>query len=184
MLATGVQDEMFAPPEQRAGHFEKVFDYLGNYLGYLALRKDQQPRGGLVDVILRWSIRIRPIAALGGSGQYLVDRTFGGIATTTYVMAGEIHHLATRQSDPRPRATRGWLTIRPPSILFGIRCCTALSAWTSAGASARTSPDSRCGWATLEEWLRRIPDFGVKLRTAPVYETAISRTMKDLHLVF
>ena len=38
--------------------------------------------------------------------------------------------------------------------------------------------------ATFEEWLKRIPDFGIKPGTQPSYETGILRTMKELHLVF
>ena len=36
----------------------------------------------------------------------------------------------------------------------------------------------------LEEWLKRIPDFGVKPGTAPTYETGFLRSMRSLHLVF
>jgi cytochrome P450 len=36
----------------------------------------------------------------------------------------------------------------------------------------------------LEEWLKRVPDFGLKPGTAPLTETGILRTMKDLYLVF
>jgi cytochrome P450 len=38
--------------------------------------------------------------------------------------------------------------------------------------------------ATLDEWLKRIPEFGVKPGTAPVYETAFLRSMRRLELVF
>jgi cytochrome P450 len=37
---------------------------------------------------------------------------------------------------------------------------------------------------TLEEWLKRIPDFGIKPGTEPIFETGILRTMKNLQLVF
>jgi cytochrome P450 len=38
--------------------------------------------------------------------------------------------------------------------------------------------------ATLEEWLKRIPDFALKAGTAPVYETGFLRSMRSLHLVW
>jgi len=38
--------------------------------------------------------------------------------------------------------------------------------------------------ATLEEWLKRIPEFGLKPGTAPTYETAFLRSMRQLELVF
>jgi len=38
--------------------------------------------------------------------------------------------------------------------------------------------------ATIEEWLKRIPDFSVKPGTAPTYNTAFMRTMHKLELVF
>ena len=46
MLVAGVENGTFAPPEERQGHFAKVFEYLGN----LSIRKDEPPRD-LVDVI-------------------------------------------------------------------------------------------------------------------------------------
>jgi cytochrome P450 len=38
--------------------------------------------------------------------------------------------------------------------------------------------------ATLDEWLRRIPEFGVKPGTSPIYETGFLRSMRKLELVF
>nr|WP_298221963.1 cytochrome P450 [Acidocella sp.] len=38
--------------------------------------------------------------------------------------------------------------------------------------------------ATLEEWLKRIPDFALKAHTAPIYETGFLRSMRALHLVW
>ncbi len=38
--------------------------------------------------------------------------------------------------------------------------------------------------ATLEEWLKRIPEFSVKPGTRPVYSTAFMRSMHKLELVF
>ena len=36
----------------------------------------------------------------------------------------------------------------------------------------------------LEEWLKRIPDFGMKPGSEPTYETGFLRTMTKLELVF
>ena len=38
--------------------------------------------------------------------------------------------------------------------------------------------------ATFEEWLKRIPDFGIKPGTTPVYQTGFLRSMRKLELVF
>lgn len=38
--------------------------------------------------------------------------------------------------------------------------------------------------ATLQEWLKRIPEFSVKPATSPVYNTAFMRSMHKLELVF
>jgi cytochrome P450 len=37
---------------------------------------------------------------------------------------------------------------------------------------------------TLQEWLRRIPDFHVKQGTQPTYETGFLRSMRNLQLEF
>lgn len=234
MLVTGVEDGTFAPREERAGHFAKVFDYLGKYL---ALRKDQPPRGDLVDVIAAGvEYEDGKLAPWEDRVSILVDLTFGGIATTTYVMAGAIHHLATHQSDREalvdnpeliPGAVEEFVRVFPPVVALG-RTCTkdvevagtqmkegdfVLLGYGSASRDPRVVDDPttinitrdtvlhsafgvgqhRCIGsnlarlelrATFEEWLRRIPDFGVKPGTTPTYETGILRTMKDLHLVF
>jgi cytochrome P450 len=234
MLVTGVENGTFAPPEERAGYFAEVFDYLGKYL---ALRKDQQPRGDLVDVIAAGvEYEDGELAPWDDRVSILVDLTFGGIATTTYVMAGAILHLATHQSDREalvdnpeliPGAVEEFVRVFPPVVALG-RTCTkdvevagtqmkegdfVLLGYGSASRDPRVVDDPttinimrdtvlhsafgvgqhRCIGsnlarlelrATFEEWLRRIPDFGVKPGTAPAYETGILRTMKDLHLVF
>jgi cytochrome P450 len=234
MLVTGVENGTFAPPEERAGHFAEVFDYLGKYL---ALRKDEPPRGDLVDVIAAGvEYEDGQLAPWEDRVSILVDLTFGGIATTTYVMAGAIHHLATHQSDrealvDNPELIAGaveeFVRVFPPVVALG-RTCTkdvevagtqmkegdfVLLGYGSASRDPRVvdNPTTinitrdtvlhsafgvgqhRCIGsnlarlelrATFEEWLRRIPDFGLKPGTAPTYETGILRTMKDLHLVF
>lgn len=234
MLVTGVENGTFAPPEERAGHFDKVFEYLGNYL---AMRKDQPPRGDLVDVIAAGvEYEDGELASWEDRVSILVDLTFGGIATTTYVMAGAILHLATHQADREALvdnpdliagAVEEFVRVFPPVVALG-RTCTrdvevagtqmkegdfVLLGYGSASRDPRVVDNPatiditretvlhsafgvgqhRCIGsnlarlelrATFEEWLRRIPDFGVKPGTTPVYETGILRTMKDLHLVF
>jgi hypothetical protein len=38
--------------------------------------------------------------------------------------------------------------------------------------------------ATLEQWLKCIPDFALKAGTHPIYETRFLRSMRQLHLVW
>ena len=233
-LVAGVENGTFAPPEERAEHFAGVFGYLGDYL---AARKDQPARGDLVDVIAAgvpyedgelcpWEDRV----------SVLVDLTFGGIATTTYVMAGAIHYLATHQAardalvdnpDTIERAVEEFVRVFPPVVALG-RTCTrdvelagtemkkgdfVLLGYGAASRDPRVVENAspiditrdtvlhsafgvgvhRCIGSnlarlelrvTFEEWLKRVPDFGIKPGTTPVFETGILRTMKDLHLVF
>jgi cytochrome P450 len=233
-LVDGVERGTFAPLEERGEAFAGVFDYLGKYL---AIRRDEPPRGDLVDVIAAgvtyedgteapWEDRV----------SILVDLTFGGIATTTYVMAGAIHHLATHQGDREAlvdnpelieRAVEEFVRVFPPVVALG-RTCTrdtelqgtqlkegdfVLLGYGAASRDPRVVENPghidigrdtvlhsafgvgphRCIGsnlarlelrATLEEWLKRIPDFGIKPGTQPNYETGILRTMKNLQLVF
>jgi len=233
-LVDGVERGTFAPPEERGPAFAGVFEYLGKYL---EIRSNEPPRGDLVDVIAAgvayedgstspWADRV----------SILVDLTFGGIATTTYVMAGAIHHLATHQGDretlvDNPELIEGaveeFVRVFPPVVALG-RTCTrdvelagtqlkegdfVLLGYGAASRDPRVVENPakidigrdtvlhsafgvgphRCIGsnlarlelrATLEEWLKRIPDFGLRPGTAPTYETGILRTMKNLDLVF
>jgi cytochrome P450 len=130
MLVQGVENGTFAPPAERAGHFAKVFEYLGNYL---ALRRDQPPRGDLVDTIAK-GVEYAPGVASPWEDRVsiLVDLTFGGIATTTYVMAGSLHYLATHPSardalvdnpELMERAVEEFARVFPPVVALG-RTCT------------------------------------------------------------
>lgn len=130
MLVAGVENGTFAPPEERAGHFAGVFEYLGSYL---EKRSKEPPRGDMVDLIAGgveyegggeapWEDRV----------SVLVDLTFGGIATTTFVMGGATHYLATHPqelaelvADPEgiPRAVEEFVRVYPPVVALG-RTCT------------------------------------------------------------
>jgi cytochrome P450 len=129
MLVDAVERGTFEPPEERAGHFARIFEYLGEYL---KIRKDEPPRGDLVDVIAagvtyedgtpsEWKDQV----------SILVDLTFGGIATTTYVMAGAMHYLATNAGaretlvdnpDMIPAAVEEFARVYPPVVALGRTC--------------------------------------------------------------
>jgi cytochrome P450 len=166
----------------------------------------------------------------------LVDLTFGGIATTTYVMASAIHHLATHPADREalvdnpgmmPNAIEEFARCFPPIVGLGRTCMKdtelagtmikegdfVMLAYSASSRDPRIVKDPhkvditresvlhstfgvgphRCVGsnlarlelrATLEEWLKRIPEFGLKPGTAPTYETAFLRSMRQLELVF
>jgi cytochrome P450 len=130
MLVDGVEQGTFAPPAERATHFAKVFDYLGKYL---AIRKEEPPRGDLVDTIAAGvTYPDGTPAAWDDQVSILVDLTFGGIATTTYVMAGAMHYLATNPSarealvdnpELMPKAVEEFIRVFPPVVALG-RTCT------------------------------------------------------------
>jgi cytochrome P450 len=130
LLVDGVNNGTFAPREERAGHFAKVFEYLGKYL---ALRRDQPPRGDMVDTIAK-GVEYEPGVPCPWEDRVsiLVDLTFGGIATTTYVMAGSLHYLATNPGardalvdnpDLMERAVEEFVRVFPPVVALG-RTCT------------------------------------------------------------
>jgi cytochrome P450 len=129
-LVEGVEMGTFAqPPESRAGYFAFVFEYLGNYL---AKRKEEPPRGDMVDTIAagveyadgtrsKWEDQV----------SIIVDLTFGGIATTTFVMAGATHWLATNPEQRRwlvanpdriPNAVEEFVRTFPPVVALGRTC--------------------------------------------------------------
>ena len=131
LLVSAVEEGTFAqPPESRAGHFAKIFEYLGNYL---ALRRDEPPRGDMVDTIAA-GVEYEPgvLSPWEDRVSVIVDLTFGGIATTTFVMAGATHWLATHPEQRRwlvanpqsiPRAVEEFVRTFPPVVALG-RTCT------------------------------------------------------------
>jgi cytochrome P450 len=130
MLVDGVERGTFAPVHERAGHFARVFEYLGKFL---EARSKEPPKGDMVDTILKG------VTYEGGEPatwehkvSILVDITFGGIATTTYVMSSAIHYLATHPGerealidnfDMMPNAIEEFARVYPPVVGLG-RTCT------------------------------------------------------------
>jgi len=233
MLVNGVEDGTFAADlDLRAKSFAGVFSYLDRHLTW---RSTQPPRGDLIDTILAgvtyedgtqspWEHKV----------SILVDLTFGGIATTTFVMGSAIHHLATHPEqrqmlidDPAliENAIEEYARFFPPVVALG-RTATrdvevsgtqikegefVMLTYACASRDPRhmEEPDKidvrrqgiphstfgvgphRCIGsnlarieltATLEEWLKRIPDFRVKAGTAPTYVTGYLRSMRTLQL--
>ena len=129
-LVEGVERGTFDPPEERAAHFAFVFEYLGNYL---AERAKKESKGEMVDLIAQgvkypngemapWEDRV----------SVLVDVCFGGIATTTYVMADGMRYLAENPDQRQrlldnpelyPRAVEEFARVFPPVVALG-RACT------------------------------------------------------------
>lgn len=232
MLVEGVEEGTFGPPEERGPHFARVFEYLDTHLQW---RATQPPRGDLIDTILTgvtyddgteapWEHKV----------SILVDLTFGGIATTTFVMASAIHHLAEHPDDRKllieqpeyiENAIEEFARFFPPVVALGRTCTRDVEvAGTQmkegdfvmlayAGASrdplAIDDPDRidlrreailhstfgvgphRCIGSnlarielqtTLEEWLKRIPNYRVKPGTAPRHVTGFLRSMRSLEL--
>ncbi|MBW0103454.1 cytochrome P450 [Pseudonocardia sp. KRD291] len=131
-LVDGVESGTFSPDlDERGRKMGFVFQYLGDYL---KKRSEEPPRGDMVDMIAEgvtyedgskspWEHRV----------SVLVDMTFGGIATTTYVMASAINWLAENPEqrkllvdDPEtymPRAIEEFARVFAPVVALG-RTCT------------------------------------------------------------
>lgn len=96
-IQTATDEAMRGPMENRPEAWVKVATFLD---GYLRARQQQSPRGDFVDVILAgvpdhdgnpcsWEDKLYVIT----------DLLAGGIGTTTYLLAGVAHHLATHPED-------------------------------------------------------------------------------------
>jgi cytochrome P450 len=235
MLVEGVEQGTFAlPAEERPAHMGRVFTYLDTHLKW---RQTQPPRGDVIDTILEGVIYDDGTEApWEHKVSILVDLTFGGIATTTFVMSSAIHYLAThpevRQElidDPSliENAIEEFSRVFPPVIALG-RTCTrdvavagtemkegdfVMLTWGAASRDPRAMEEPekidikretilhstfgvgphRCIGsnlarleltATIEEWLKRIPEFSVRPGTEPVYVTGFLRSMRKLELVW
>lgn len=234
-LVEGVEEGTFSPDlEARARHFGNVFAYLDEHLRW---RSEQPERDDLINTILKgvtyddgqeapWEHKV----------SILVDLTFGGIATTTFVMASAIHHLATNPDQRQllidnpgliENAIEEYARFFPPVVALG-RTCTrtveiagteipegefVMLTYAAASRDPRhmDAPEKidlkrsgiphstfgvgphRCIGSnlarvelstTLEEWLKRIPQFSLKPGTEPVYVTGFLRSMRKLELVW
>lgn len=234
-LVEGVEEGTFNPDmSERGRHFANVFAYLEDHLRW---RSEQPERDDLIGTILKgvtyddgkpapWEHKV----------SILVDLTFGGIATTTFVMASAIHHLATHPDlrqllidDPSliENAIEEYARFFPPVVALG-RTCTrdveiagteipagefVMLTYAAASRDPRHMEDPgkidltrsgiphstfgvgrhRCIGSnlarvelstTLEQWLKRIPEFSVKPGTEPVYVTGYLRSMRKLELVW
>lgn len=232
-LVNGVEEGTFNPDlAERSRFFKGVFDYLETHLKW---RATQPSRGDLIDTILAgveyedgsdapWEHKV----------SVLVDLTFGGIATTTFVMASALHHLATNRDqlqllvdDPSliENAVEEYARFFPPVVALG-RTATrdvevagtpikegefVMLTYACASRDPRHMdepekvdvrrqgiPHSTFGVgphrcigsnlarlelrATLEEWLKRIPDYRLKPGTEPTYVTGYLRSMRTLYL--
>lgn len=233
MLVNGVEEGTFNPDlDERSRYFSQVFDYLEAHLKW---RSTQPSRGDLIDTILAgvtyddgteapWEHKV----------SVLVDLTFGGIATTTFVMGSALHHLAKNPDQRRmliddlslvENAVEEYARFFPPVVALG-RTATrdvevagtpikegefVMLAYACASRDPRHMdepekvdvrregiPHSTFGVgphrcigsnlarvelrATLEEWLKRIPDFRLKEGTEPTYVTGYLRSMRTLQL--
>jgi cytochrome P450 len=221
---------MLGPLEKRGEEFEKAYKYFGNYL---ALRREEDPRGDVIDEILGldfpgygWEDKVGTLTLL----------TLGGIGTSGYVISGALYHLSRNLDDRRrlqeddsrmPIAVEEFLRYYTASPHDGRRatCDVEVSGTTIAagdyvllgyGEACRDpevfedpgeiditrSPSRHLAFSAgphrcigshvarmqirlaLSTFLRRIPDFDVVDGFEPIYETAVTRTMDRLPLVF
>ena len=235
MLVEGVEEGTFHPDlNERARHFGNVFAYLEDHLKW---RSEQPERDDLIGTILKGvTYEDGTPAPWAHKVSILVDLTFGGIATTTFVMASAIHHLATHPDQRQllidnpaliENAIEEYARFFPPVVALG-RTCTrdvdvagtripegefVMLTYAAASRDPRHMEDPgkidltregiphstfgvgrhRCIGSnlarvelitTLEEWLKRIPEFAVKPGTEPVYVTGYLRSMRKLELVW
>lgn len=235
LLVDSVEWGTFAPTaEEKGKHFEVIFGYLSDYLKQ---RAKEPPRGDMVDAIVKGVVY--PDGTRSTFEENLcvmVDLTFGGIATTTYVIGSAIHYLASHPEDRQlllknpdmiPMAIEEFARVFPPIVGLGRTCMKdtevagtqfkegdfVMVAYSAASRDPRVIENPgkvdltrknvvhstfgvgphRCIGSnlarvelnvTLQEWLKRIPEFSVKPGTEPVYITAFLRSMRKLELVF
>ena len=233
-LVESVERGTFEPPEDRPKYFAYIFEYLDNYLKE---RQKQPSQGQMVDLIATGvQYEDGDMAPYEDRLSVLVDMVFGGIATTTYVMADGMRYLAEHAEQRQrlidhpeliPRAVEEFARVFPPVVALGRSCtrdvelagtqlkkddfvmlCYAASSRDPRVVDDPTTIDidretvlhsafgvgpHRCIGSNLartelrcvyEEWLKRIPQFGMKDGEEPIYETGILRTMKNLHFVW
>lgn len=130
VLVESVERGTFAPVDERPGHMQVIFDYLDNYL---KIRSEEPAREDIVSTILE-NVRYPDgsYAPWDHQVSVLVDITFGGIATTTYVMGSTVHYLATHPQERQAlidnpelidSAVEEFIRVFPPVVALG-RTCT------------------------------------------------------------
>jgi cytochrome P450 len=130
VLVASVERGTFEPPPERPKHFAVIFEYLGEYLKD---RAKQESKGEMVDTIAAGVMYDDgTMASWEDRLSVLVDMVFGGIATTTYVMADGMRWLAENPNqrkllvdDPSliPQAVEEFARVFPPVVQLG-RCLT------------------------------------------------------------
>jgi cytochrome P450 len=231
MLFGDIDTFSFGPPADRAPAFARVHAYLD---AFLAARAASPPQGDLVDAIVGGVARDGAPCPWEDKVCVVLDVVFGGLATTTHVMSGAIHHLATHPETRRAlrdepglidRVVEESIRLYPPVVAAArtVRAATEVAGvalapgdrvalnFAAAGRDPRAVAEPgrfdprreravhttfgvgphRCLGehlarleikVTVEEFLRRIPDFELAPGTAPVYESGQLRTMKNLLL--
>lgn len=125
MILKAMDDHIYGPVDQRAESLGIALGYLGDYL---ASRKDQPSRGDLIDAIAAGVERDGELCPWEDRVSILTDLTLGGIATTTYVMSGAVHYLATHPEarkklvdnpDLIPNAVEEFVRFFPPVVALG-----------------------------------------------------------------
>jgi cytochrome P450 len=96
-IQTATDDAMRGPMDGRAAAWRKVATFLDNYLRE---RESQPPRGDFIDVVLAGVEDHDGNPCSWEHKLYIItDLLAGGIGTTTYLLAGIAHHLATHPED-------------------------------------------------------------------------------------
>jgi cytochrome P450 len=125
MVLDNMDAGIYGPREERAGAFGRSFDYLGKYLQE---RSEQEPQGDVIDAIVAGVERDGEPCPFEDKVSIVVDLVQGGIATTTYVIMGAMHHLATHPEDQRklreqpeliPQAVEEFVRVFPPVVALG-----------------------------------------------------------------
>jgi cytochrome P450 len=91
MMFRELDNFTFGPVEGRGAAFGKVHAYLENFL---ADRAKLPPKGDIIDTINAGVTRDGAPCSWEDKVYTLLDVVFGGLATTTHVMAGALHALA------------------------------------------------------------------------------------------
>jgi cytochrome P450 len=116
---------IYGPPDDRAAAFGRSFEYLGEWL---KKRSEAPPEGDVVDVIAKGVDKDGGEAPWEDRVSIVVDLVQGGIATTTYVMMGAMHYLATHpdvqdrlRDNPGeiPQAVEEFARVFPPVVALG-----------------------------------------------------------------